>query len=99
MYTKDKILALLRKNKKDLFARYPISELGLFGSFARGDFNEQSDIDILVDFDGKIDGYAYIRLAHEFEDLFQHKIDMLSRKAIKPGYLQLVERNLIHVWT
>jgi hypothetical protein len=97
MYTKDEIITILRQNKPTLSAKYPISELGLFGSFARGDFNEQSDIDILVDFDKRIDGFDYIRLAHEFEDLFQHKIDMVSRRGIKPHYLPFIERNLIHV--
>lgn len=97
MYTTDKIILILRKNKAALSAKYPISELGLFGSFARGDYHEQSDIDILVDFNGRIDGFEYIRLAHEFEDIFRHKVDMVSRRGIKPQYLPFVERHLIHV--
>ena len=78
--------------------KYPLSELALFGSYARGDQNEESDIDILVDFNSPIDGYEYIRLAHELEDLFHQKIDMVSRQGIKSGYLPYVEKNLIHVW-
>ncbi len=97
MYTTEEIISILKQNKPALSAKYPISELGLFGSFARGDYNDQSDIDILVDFDSRIDGYDYIRLAHEFEDMFHHKIDMVSRRGIKPHYLPFVERNLIHV--
>ncbi len=77
--------------------RYPISELGLFGSYARNDYNEQSDIDILVDFHDRIDGFDYIRLAHELEDIFLTKIDLVSRKGIKSQYLPFVEKNLIHV--
>ncbi len=76
---------------------YPISELALFGSYARGDFNNESDIDILVDFSASIDGFQYIRLAHELEDLFKGKVDVVSRKGIKPSYLPFVEKNLIHV--
>ncbi len=97
MYTREEIINILSQHKPALIRKYPISELGLFGSFARGDYNEQSDIDILVDFNGRIDGFDYIRLAHEFEDLFDHKIDMVSRRGIKPHYLPFVERNLIHV--
>ena len=97
MYTKEDILRLLKKNKASLIKKYPISELGLFGSYARGDYQEQSDIDILVDFNQRIDGFDYIKLAHEFEDIFKKKIDLVSRKAIKPGYLLYVEKNLIHV--
>ncbi len=97
MYTANIILEKLRMYKPTLLSRYPISELALFGSFARGDFNEDSDIDILVDFEGRMDGYDYIRLAHEFEDLFQHKVDMVSRQGVKPHYLPFVEKHLIHV--
>jgi predicted nucleotidyltransferase len=97
MYSPGEIIDILKLNKQALSKRYHISELGLFGSFARGDFNEQSDIDILVDFNGKIDGFEYIRLAHELEDLFKQKIDMVSRRGIKPQYLPYVEKHLIHV--
>jgi hypothetical protein len=97
MYTRDEVIEILKQNKPALIAKYPISELGLFGSFARGDYDERSDIDILVDFNGQIDGFDYIRLAHEFEDLFGHKIDMVSRRGIKPQYLPFVERSLINV--
>jgi len=97
MYSTDRILSLLKAKKPELAKRYPISELGLFGSYARGDYNEKSDIDILVDFNARIDGFDYIRLAHELEDMFQYKIDLVSRDGIKPGYLPFVEKNLIHV--
>lgn len=97
MYTQEQILSLLKNKKPELEKRYAISELGLFGSYARGDNNENSDIDILVDFSGRIDGFDYIRLAHELEDMFKQKIDMISRRGIKLQYLPYVEKNLIHV--
>ncbi|MDF3077509.1 MAG: polymerase subunit beta [Sphingobacteriaceae bacterium] len=97
MYTKESILGLLKQQKAILQKKYPISELALFGSFARGDNNENSDIDILVDFNNHIGGFEFIRLAHELEDLFRHKVDVVSRRGIKPQYLPFVERNLIHV--
>lgn len=97
MYNTKDILETLKSNKSKLIQKYAISELGIFGSFARGDFNEQSDIDILVDFDKNIGGYNYIRLAHEFEDIFYRKIDMVSRRSIKPQYLPFVEKHFIHV--
>jgi predicted nucleotidyltransferase len=97
MYTTNQILTILKEKKAHLQKRYPISELGLFGSYARGDFNEKSDIDILVDFNARIDGFEYIRLAHELEDTFNLKVDVVSRKGIKPRYLPYVEKSLIHV--
>jgi len=96
MYTRDQIVNILRNKKPDLQTRYPIAELGIFGSYARGDNNSNSDIDILVDFNGRI-GIGFIKLAHELEDLFQQKVDLVSRRAIKPRYLPFVEKNLIYV--
>jgi uncharacterized protein len=96
MYNTDQIINILKSQKKDLEKRYPISELALFGSYARGDNNEHSDIDILVDFNGRI-GIEFISLAHELEDIFHTKVDLVSRKGIKPRYLPFVEKNLIHV--
>ncbi len=96
MYSKDSIVKILKEKKPDFQKRYQVSELGLFGSYARGDFNENSDIDILVDFNGSV-GIGFISLAHELEDIFRTKIDLVSRKGIKPRYLSVVEKNLIHV--
>jgi len=97
MYNKTKILKMLRAKKSELERKYHLSELGLFGSYARGEENNQSDIDVLVDFDSRIDGFQYIRLAHELEDLFNHKVDVVSRKGIRPVYLPNVEKDLVHV--
>lgn len=96
MYSREEVLSLLKRQKSALEKKYPISELGLFGSYARGDNREGSDIDILVDFNGRI-GIEFISLAHELEDLFKTKVDLVSRKGIKPRYLPFVEENLIHV--
>ncbi|HEY9343473.1 MAG TPA: nucleotidyltransferase family protein [Hanamia sp.] len=97
MYNTHQIINILANQKKELEKKFPISEMALFGSYARGDFNEHSDIDILVDFNKRIDGFDYIRIAHVLEDIFQHKIDLVSRKGIKPQYLSYVEKDLIHV--
>jgi predicted nucleotidyltransferase len=96
MYTTKQIIEILKATKPQLEKKYPISELAVFGSYARGDYNEMSDIDILVDFNDKI-GIGFISLAHELEDLFHKRVDLVSRKGIKKRYLPFVEKNLIHV--
>jgi predicted nucleotidyltransferase len=96
VYDKEQILQILKARKTELKKKYPISELGLFGSYARGDYNEKSDIDILVDFNEKI-GIEFITLAHELQDIFKIKVDLVSRNGIKAKYLPYVEKSLIHV--
>ena len=51
MKSRDQILAFLRQNKKLFRDRYHIIRIGLFGSYARGDQNVNSDIDLLVEFE------------------------------------------------
>jgi predicted nucleotidyltransferase len=52
MYNLEKILQILRQNKPALQKKYPISRFGVFGSYARGEATESSDIDIAVDING-----------------------------------------------
>jgi uncharacterized protein len=97
MYTLDEIKSILAKAKPELQKKYPLSELGVFGSYARGDANEDSDIDVLVDFNGRIGGMNYIGLAHEIAALFKTKVDVVSKGGIKSKYFKFVSEDLIYV--
>ncbi|MBK7883143.1 MAG: nucleotidyltransferase family protein [Chitinophagaceae bacterium] len=97
MYTLEEIKNILTKVKPELQKKYPLSTLGIFGSYARGDANENSDIDVLVDFNDAIGGMKYISLAHEIEDLFSIKVDVVSKGGIKPKYFKYVSEDLIYV--
>lgn len=90
------ILSLILKNKPGLQKKYPIKNIGVFGSVARGDFNENSDVDILVEFDKPI-GIEFIDLANELESILQQKVDLISRSGIKPKYFQMIEKDLHYV--
>ena len=83
MYNTHQILKILEAQKKELVKKYPISEMGLFGSFARGDYNDHRDIDILVDFNGRIDAFDYIKIAHHLEDTFKQKLISFHVKELK----------------
>ena len=52
---------------------------------------------LLIDFSDRINGFDYIKIAHELEDTFNTKIDLVSRKGIKLKYLPFVQQNLLHV--
>ena len=65
-----------------LSSKYPIAALGLFGSIVRDDFTPESDIDIIVEFNGPI-GIEFVTLADELEDRLQRKVDLVSGRSIK----------------
>ncbi|GJM36147.1 MAG: hypothetical protein DHS20C18_51480 [Saprospiraceae bacterium] len=73
---KQHIIDRLKKGKEHLFTKYAIKELAIFGSFSRGDFNKNSDVDILVDFNRNI-GIEFIDLAEELEKILHHKVEIL----------------------
>ena len=70
--------------------------MALFGSVARNEENESSDIDILVEFNKNV-GIEFIDLADELEKLLSNKVDLVSNKGIKNKYFQHIKRDLIYV--
>jgi uncharacterized protein len=75
--------------------RFYVSSIGLFGSYARNEQNENSDIDIIVDFSRPI-GIEFIDLAEFLEDNLEAKIDLVSLKGIKPKYLAAIKSEIVY---
>jgi len=86
---REEILALLKQQKPFLQARFNVSSIGIFGSVARNEATEGSDIDILVEFNGRI-GLAFVDLAEFLERLLGAKVDLVSRRALRPEVLSLI---------
>ncbi|MCD6010522.1 MAG: nucleotidyltransferase family protein [Flavipsychrobacter sp.] len=86
----------LKQLMPGLVSRYHISSLGLFGSVVRSDFSSQSDIDIMVDFSKPI-GIAFIDLANELELRLNRRVDLVSKKGIKPAYFSKIEQEIVYV--
>jgi uncharacterized protein len=85
MTSKTYILSLLKAKKADLSAK-GILAVGLFGSYARGEQTEQSDIDILVDFDPEKETFDnYMAVYEILENLFQNaKVEVVTRNGLSP---------------
>lgn len=99
MNSAKEIIAKLSDALPMLKQRYPISYMALFGSAVRSDFNaETSDIDILVDFDTEI-GWEFFDLQDDLVKLLGRKVDLVSRKAVKPHYWEIIKTELRDVAT
>lgn len=96
MITKNNIKEKLHEALPALKKKYPIERLALFGSYARGDQREGSDIDILVEFNGDI-GWEFFDLADELEKILGHRVDLVSRKGIKPHYWEYIGGEVVYV--
>lgn len=92
---REEILSRLRESKRSLQAEFPLKRIALFGSYATAtQVPGQSDIDILVEVDPSI-GLGFVTLAERLEQLLGARVDLVSRRAIKPSLWKLIEPELI----
>ncbi len=91
------ILDRLHAEAPALREKYRVKSLAVFGSMARGDDREGSDVDILVTFEGKADFDRFMGLKLDLEDLFQRPVDLGTPDTLRPEMRAEVERDLIHV--
>lgn len=91
------ILEKLTQSKPVLAARYGVTRLALFGSTARGSARVDSDIDILVSFDGPATSERYFGVQFFLEDLLGRSVDLVTDKALRPELRPFIERDAVHV--
>ena len=96
MRTVHEIKSILINHKQHLFRDYPIKSMAIFGSYSRHENNDNSDLDILVEFNDQI-GIRFIDLAEEIETIVGFKVDLVSKNGIKEKYLQAIDSDLIYV--
>jgi predicted nucleotidyltransferase len=90
------VLLQLGKIKPLLFQKYPIANLGIFGSVSRGEEGPESDLDILVEFSRPV-GIEFLDLAEEFEKQLTCKVDLVSRKGIKDRFFAEIKKDIVYV--
>lgn len=82
MITKNDILNKLSDLKPILYKDYSVKQIGLFGSFSDDSNTDESDIDLLVEFEKQI-GWKYFSLEIYLENVFGRKIDLVTKNALK----------------
>ena len=94
---RSRAIELLTLSKPILAARYGVTQLALFGSTARDAASSNSDIDILVAFDGPATSERYFGVQFHLEDLFGCAVDLVTEKALRPELRPFLEREAVHV--
>ena len=91
------VLSLLRAHKTALARRFGVAELSLFGSFARDQATSDSDIDLLVQFDGPTTSKRFFGTQFYIEDLLGRRVDLITKKALRAELRPYVEREIVNV--
>ena len=91
------VLDQLARNKPTLVARYGVDRLALFGSTVRDAARADSDIDILVSFDGPATSERYFGVQFFLEDLLGRPVDLVTDKALRPELRPFIEREAVNV--
>lgn len=95
--TRDEVLKVLRAHKATLSQRFGVIDLVLFGSVARDQASEDSDIDLLVRFDVPATSKGYFGTQFYLEDLLGRSVDLVTQKALRVELRPYVEREAVHV--
>jgi predicted nucleotidyltransferase len=97
MKTLNKIEKILTEYKAKLKREYKIREIGIFGSFVRGEQKKTSDFDILVEFDEVPDLLKFIELERFLEELLKIKVDLVRKQAIRKELKERILKEVINI--
>ena len=99
MKTLEQIKSSLAKHKEELRQKYKIKEIGIFGSYVRGEQKKRSDIDILVEFEETADLSLldFIGIENYLSDVLGIKVDLVEKHALKPRIGKHVLEEVVNI--
>lgn len=100
MLTKEEVIKTLKKELPYLKATFGVKRIGLFGSYSKGLQREDSDVDIIIEFEKPI-GLKFVELADYIESILGRKVDILTPEGIKSirvkEVAENIEKNIVYV--
>ena len=97
MKTLEEIKARLEQLKPTLREKFKVKTIGVFGSYVRGEQKRGSDVDVLVEFEEAVGLFEFMRLENYLSDLLGVKVDLVSKKALKPYIGEYIKREVVYV--
>jgi len=94
---RSKVLEVLTRVKPDLASRFGVIRLNLFGSTARDEGQSDSDVDILVSFDGPATSRRFFGVQFHLEDALGCPVDLVTEKALRPELRSFIEKEAVSV--
>ncbi len=94
---RDEVLKMLRAHKPTLAERFGVTDIALFGSFARDEATDRSDVDILVGFHAPPNWQSYFGAQFYLEDLLGRPVDLATNEDLRAEIRPYVDRDVINV--
>ena len=96
--TEEQILSFIKANKDDFHQRYGVYRIGLFGSFARKDHTEASDVDIAIEMEPeKKNIHNFLAFKRHLEKELGRRVDLGIEGALKPEARKFIEKEIVYV--
>ncbi|WP_440954082.1 nucleotidyltransferase family protein [Methanosarcina sp. Mfa9] len=90
-------ISTLKEHEKLIRQKFGVKRIGIFGSFARGEEREDSDLDVLVEFEeGQKTFDNYMDLKFYLEDLFGREVDLVTEKALKRQLKDIIMKEVVY---
>lgn len=93
----DRIKNIIIQHKDELRDKYKILEIGIFGSYIRGEQKRRSDIDILVRFDEPVSLLQWVSAENYLSDLLKIKVDMVPKEDVRPELKKRILKEVVYV--
>lgn len=97
MKTFEEIKETIKLHKKDLKEEYGVKEIGIFGSYVRGEQKSISDVDILIELERPMGFVKFLKLEKRISDLLGLRVDLVTKKALKPYIGQRILQEVQYV--
>ena len=97
MKTINEIKKIFEFHKGEFKEKYGVKTIGIFGSYLRKEQTQTSDIDVLVEFEKPIGLLEFVGLKNRLSDLLEMKVDLVMKKALKPGIGRRILSEVVYV--
>jgi len=95
----EEIKEILKEHKEEVSRKYNVSEIGIFGSFVRGEQKKRSDLDILVEFDEENipSLLKLIEMERYLQRLLRKKVDLVMKSSIRPELKDIILKEVVYI--
>ena len=90
-------IEILKRHESTIKKKFHVRKIGVFGSFARGEEKEGSDIDVLIELEDKYETFDnFMDLKFFLEDLFKREVDLVTVEALRPQLKDDIMREVVY---